>query len=331
MYRFWTEQIAEEVLAPYRKARVLVLGATGFIGRHVTGVLAQCGAEVHVGVRDSGRAAELLRCDQPIARIHSADLRRERILDPILESVQPAITFNLAGYGIDRSERDQEVAFRINDAMVGELAESLLRHRDPSWTGQVLVHVGSALEYGRAKGDLVETTVCKPTTLYGRSKAFGTERLAEVCRNRSLRALTARLFTVFGPGEHEGRILPSLLNAAATGEVLPLTEGLQRRDFTFVGDVVEGLLRLGIAEAESGEIVNLATGKLATIRQFVETAVAVLDLRPEQLQFGSLPTRAEEMEHGPINTVRLRSLLAWEPRTRIADGIAQTRDWYDTE
>ena len=98
-----------------------------------------------------------------------------------------------------------------------------------------------------------------------------------------------------------------------------------------VGDVVEGLLRLGLCEAMPGEIVNLATGKLATVRQFVETAVAVLDLRPEQLQFGLLPTRAEEMEHEPVCISRLRSLLAWEPRTRIADGIARTRNWFATK
>ena len=77
-----------------------------------------------------------------------------------------------------------------------------------------MIHVGSALEYGTARGNLNELTAPSPTTLYGRSKLAGTLRVCRAARRRGFRAVTARLFTVYGPGEQPGRLLPSLMAAA---------------------------------------------------------------------------------------------------------------------
>ena len=143
--------------------------------------------------------------------------------------------------------------------------------------------------------------------------------------------LTARLFTVYGAGEHDGRLLPSLLAAAQGDEPLPLTEGFQKRDFTFVGDVADGLIRLAqtpsLAAFGMGSLVNLATGELSTVRSFVEAAAAVLGIEPDRLRFGELPTRGEEMAHEPVNIERLRSVLGWRPPTPIEAGVARTRDF----
>ena len=126
-----------------------------------------------------------------------------------------------------------------------------------------------------------------------------------VCGSAGLQALVARLFTVYGPGEHEGRLLPTLLNAARTGQPAELTNGLQQRDFIYVEDVAEGLLRLGLSCGTPGEVVNLATGHLTTVRECAETAARVLSLSAERLRFGTLPTRAEEMQHDPVTLDRL--------------------------
>jgi nucleoside-diphosphate-sugar epimerase len=84
------------------------------------------------------------------------------------------------------------------------------------------------------------------------------------------------------------------------------------------------LLRLGVAAALPGEIVNLATGRLATIRVFAETAAKLLQLSPRQLEFGALPKRAEEMHHGDVAVNRLKGLLGWMPTTGIVAGIRRT-------
>jgi nucleoside-diphosphate-sugar epimerase len=119
-------------------------------------------------------------------------------------------------------------------------------------------------------------------------------------------------------------LLPSLAQAAESGLPVPLTAGMQRRDFTFVEDVADGLLRLGVAEVPPGAIVNLATGTLETVRRFIEIAAGVLPLAPEQLRFGAIPTREEEMEHAAVAVDRLRALTGWIPPTGIAEGVRRT-------
>jgi len=311
----------------YRGARVVVLGAAGFMGRWVASALCAVGAAVHLVVRDR-RAAEAVFEDHEICGdVSELDLLDEGKVQELFRKIEPAITFNLAGYGVDRSERDEKLSYEINASLVTTIGKAAAGIGDPSWPGQQVVHTGSALEYGTIDGDLAETSIPHPTTLYGQSKLAGTRNLAACCAESGLRGLTARLFMVYGPGEHAGRLLPGLLEAARTDRVMELTAGLQRRDFTYVKDVAEGLLRLGLCQAKPGEIVNLATGKLISIRHFTESAASILHISPDRLKFGAISVRAEEMNHSDVNIERLQELTSWAPRTDIYTGIRETVDF----
>jgi UDP-glucose 4-epimerase len=308
----------------YRGAVALVLGASGFIGRWVARALAVRGARVVHTVRDRARIAELWDAWDLAGDVIETDLMPPDSVRALVHAVQPAITFNLAGYGVDRNERDEQVAFRLNAEVIGELVSAIAEIRRSEWPGADLVHAGSALEYGAAGGDLAEDTVPRPATVYGRSKLEGTRIVARAAANGSLKAVTARLFTVYGPGEHAGRLLPALIEAARSCAALELTAGLQKRDFTYVEDVAEGFCRLGVARPVAGEAVNLATGRLTSVRAFAEIAGAVLNIPGERLGFGRIPTRPEEMEHSAVRVDRLRTLVSWAPAVGIEDGIRKT-------
>lgn len=308
----------------YRGLHVAVLGATGFIGRWVARLLSELGAELELIVRSGSKAEPLLATLGVEGRIRELHLQEEvGALGELLRDSEPAITFNAVGYGVHPSERDERAAAHLNARLVGALCDAVSLSAS-DWGGPRLVHVGSALEYGRAGGDLHEGTKADPTTLYGRTKLAGTRLVERIGQETGTRALTARLFTVYGPGEHEGRLLPSLFRTADSGEPLALTEGGQARDFTYVEDVAEGLLRLGVSAAEPGETVNLATGTLTEVRAFVETAAQVLSIPEERLLFGAVPTRPDEMIHEDVRVERLERLTSWRPRTSIAEGVART-------
>jgi nucleoside-diphosphate-sugar epimerase len=136
--------------------------------------------------------------------------------------------------------------------------------------------------------------------------------------------VTARLFNVYGPGERPGRLLPSLIEAAAARRPVELTAGLQELDFVYVGDVAEGLLRLGAAAVPGGAVVNLATGVLTRARDFALAAADALGMPRELLLFGRLPARPAEMRYPPVNNARLRQLTGWAPVTTVAEGIGRT-------
>ncbi len=312
--------------SPYRGAQVMVLGAGGFIGRWIARELCRQGARVHVVGRSIERLEHVRRTWRFDGDIAIADLARPAAVRELFLQVRPAVVFNLAAYGVNPSERDPALAHSLNADLPGLLAEAMSACGDAVWTGQHVVHAGSALEYGTAAGDLRETTACKPTTVYGRAKLDGTIRLHESASRLGVRAVTARAFTVYGRGEHESRLLPSLRAAALTATPIPLTAGLQRRDFTYVADLVEGMLRLGALPHAAAGPVNVATSQLVTVRAFVEAAAAALGIASERLQFGAMPTRQEEMHHDPVTVDRLRALTGWAPATSIVRGLELATD-----
>jgi nucleoside-diphosphate-sugar epimerase len=309
-------------LSAYAGASVLVLGATGFIGRWVAKHLCVAGAKLILPVRNSVAANAIFRDYGIFGELCEADLLDQSDLESLYNDFRPAITFNLAGYGIDRTEQDRKLAFATNSELVKDVCKAAHGRCDERPGLRQIVHVGSAMEYGRAGGILEEGSLAFPTTLYGESKLAGTQSLTKFCRKNGLRGVTARLFAVYGPGESRERLVPTLIEN--TGEAIPLTAGMHKRDFVYVEDVAEGLLRLGVSDAVPGEVVNFATGRLTSIRAFVETAADVIGIDRTLLQFGSLPTRAEEMVHEPVTNRRLYALTGWTPRVTIPRGISRT-------
>jgi dTDP-6-deoxy-L-talose 4-dehydrogenase (NAD+) len=318
-------QAAAGALDAYRGARALVLGGTGFIGAWIVRALQRCEAIVTVTARDDDAAAAAPGGATPSAiTIVRADFADQDAIARVLARVRPQIVFNLAGYGVDPSERDPALMTAINASLVGALCAQMASMDAGGWDGASVVQAGSALEYGPVEGTISEACPPNPTTDYGRTKLQATQIIQAQAAGTRLRAVVGRLFTVYGPGEHPHRLLPALLRVARTGRSLALTDGRQPRDFTYVEDVAEGLLRLGVSAAPAGTVVNLATSRLATVREFAETAASVLGFDAALLEFGSLPTRAEEMWHGTVDVGRLRDLVSWVPPTTIADGIRRT-------
>jgi nucleoside-diphosphate-sugar epimerase len=173
---------------------------------------------------------------------------------------------------------------------------------------------------------LRDDTPCAPSSLYSRTKLAGTEGVRRVSAGRGLPAVVARPFTVFGPGEHEGRLFPSLLRAARDGIDLPLSEGLQRRDFAFVGDVAEALVALATspsAAATHGDVVNVATGTMHSVRDFVRAAATVLGIPAERLRFGALPAYADEMAHEGVSVERYRRHTGRSLPAHLADALTR--------
>ena len=311
-------------LRAYQSVPVLVFGADGFIGRWVSRGLAQQGARLFQAAFNRASAQATLQKCQAVGEIIEIDITQHQAVDELLRRVRPVIVFNLAGYGVSQLERDAAQYYRVNAEFVEHICQTLVDITIPGWSGRALVHAGSALEYGTLNGDLAEDSPPNPTTIYGRTKLAGTHHIQRFGQQNGLKGVTARLFTVYGPGEHPERLLPSLMRAAGDGSVLPLTGGQQERDFTYVEQVAEGLLRLGLAEAQPGEVVNLATGRLTSVRSFVQTAAKLLQMDEAQLNFNALPTRPEEMQHAPVNVQRLLSLTGWLPTLEITEGIIRT-------
>lgn len=311
---------AAMALVPYAGVRVLVTGATGFVGRWVWRLLARAGAEVHV----TGRSRERLEAVPFPGHRVVAGLETPGALTRLVEALRPAVVFNLAGYGVERGERDPAVSRRLNVGVAVEAALAVSSEGEvDGWEGQRLVHAGSAFEYGCVEGEVREDAAPHPIGRYAADKLEGTRRVGHVGRGSGVAMVTARLFTVYGPGEHPHRLLPTLLRAASESGPVPLTAGEQTRDFTYVRDVAEGLLRLGLLPG-APPVVNLATGTPTTVRAFTRTAAGVAGVDAERLRFGEIPYPPGEVWQGAAEVSLLRSTLGWTPPTSVEEGIRAT-------
>jgi nucleoside-diphosphate-sugar epimerase len=316
--------------------RVLVTGASGFLGRWVAEALLNQGAEVGLVARDPRRVPlELTAC---AARTFGADLARPGELEVVLREWQPAVLFHLAGYGVAKDERDPALMLRLNSDVLVEAIEGLRRLPAPRWGGLRLVHAGSALEYGVLPHPPEESVNPKPTTVYGQTKLAGTQVVQDAVRELRFPGVVARLFTVFGPGERAGRLFPTLLAARGHQGPIQLSSGAQSRDFALVWDVAQALVALacgphaqllGGAPPFDEALLNVATGRLTPVREFVLAAAAAFGIAPERLQFGALAQQAEEMPHQKVPVARLQRVLGAALPSDLGDAFGRVRTWLD--
>lgn len=287
--------------------RVLVTGASGFIGRHALAALAARGYEVHAVARHAAGGP---------AQWHAADLLDPAQADALLARVRPALLLHFAWY----AEHGKFWTAPENFAWV-EASQRLLR-AFAGHGGQRFVGVGSCAEYDWSAGHCSETaTALAPATAYGTCKDLFRRYLEAYAQQCGIEAAWGRVFHLFGPGEHPARLAASVIGALRRGEPAACTAGEQRRDFTHVADVAAAFAAL--ADSRVTGAVNVASGQPVTIRELV-TQIAEIMQRRELLRLGAVPTRAGDPPVLTADTTRLNREVGWRPGASLQQRLRET-------
>lgn len=304
--------------------RVLVLGASGFIGRWLTRRLV---AERNVDVVAALRSPTMEKLEGA-STIALDDLANPVLINAMLESARPDVIVNLAAYGVRPDRRDPGEMFAVNASAPVWLMKSAAA------CGAAVVGVGSQSEYRlghECRTPLRETDSIGPDALYGASKAAAWLGASAAARQLGGVYLHLRLFNIYGPGEAPHRLLPTLGRAARTGETAALSDGLQVRDFVFVEDAVDALMSAirVAADEEAGfaEAVNICTEDEASVRQFAEAAAKAYGLSAAQLDFGAIHRRPDDFPYVVGAAAKAQALLGWRARRTLFQGLAQTAEF----
>lgn len=304
-------------------ARVLVTGASGFLGGALCRALVRAEAEVHALSRlpQNGEEAEDER-----SRItwHRGDLTNPPSLVRAIASARPTVVFHLAAYGTTYGERDRERAMAVN--VQGSLA---LWHALENLKVRLVV-AGSCGEYGDVRGLAREDQACAPTWFYPATKNAMVTLLTTLGRETGREVVVLRPFGPYGPGDLSDRVIPAVVTRLLAGDPVDTTAGEQRRDFLHVDDHVRGfLLAASVALPGTGRIYNLGSGQPRTLRQVLELAAqAVGDGAHERVRFGALPYRQTEVWEMCADISAARAELGFEPRIDLAAGLADTVAWH---
>jgi nucleoside-diphosphate-sugar epimerase len=303
-----------------RRERVLITGASGFVGACLAHDLVAAGQDVHLLLRKETRTwrlADLAGRYTP----HYADLCDAEALRKIAAVARPEVIYHLATYGALPNQQDRTTILATNLLGTAHLLEAV---KDTGY--RVFVNVGSSSEFGHKDGPMAEEDTLQPRTDYAVGKAAATLLCrAEAYQGRPV--LTVRVFSAYGPWEDPARLVPYVMGCCLRGDSPQVTSGQQPRDFIYVED----LLRLLKCAAErpdlAGQILHAGTGRRQTVRDMVETIVAVCGGHLKA-KFGSAAPRPDEPTCWVASIARTTELTGWQPCFDLRSGVERTWAWF---
>jgi UDP-glucose 4-epimerase len=251
-----------------------------------------------------------------MARLLEGDVADAGMVRRVLAESRPEVVFHLAAHHfIPFCVAHPAETLRVNVLGTQILLDSL----SPDMA-RCLVFTSSADVYASGEGVHAEDDALDSSNVYGLSKLVGERLMAFAARRLpGARFLTARLFNVYGPGETNPHVLPDILAGLGGSKTVRLGSLEPRRDYVWVGDVVDVLLRLASYQGQYSTF-NVGTGVGSSVRHLLDGLEQVLD-------------RAIEVEHDPAkvrpvdrpslvaDTRRTRAELGWVAHTPLVDGL----------
>ena len=288
-------------------SRVLVTGASGFLGAHLCDRLLSRGAEVH-GVSRIDRTAATTGM-----RWLRSDFDSEAEVERVLRTVRPDVIYHLAG----RVTAAPDVLHVLPtfSSLLASTVHVLLRATELGCRRIVLA--GSFTEPTDAAG--------VPGSPYAAAKWCASVYARMFRALYETPVVVARTFMTYGPRQHESKVIAYVISSLLSGRAPRLSSGALIADWIYVDDVIDGLLAAATAPAAVGEEIDLGTGRLASVREVVDAIVDIVQpaVRP---QFGVLPDRPRETARA-ADVARSETALGWRATTPLHTGLARTIAW----
>jgi len=302
--------------------RVAVTGGCGYVGSHLCALLARRGVRVtaidDLSLGSPENIPEDARGDVDVEPIDILDGAR---LSAALTAQRPDAVFHLAAvHFIPACEADPQRAIRINV----QGTESVLHACCALDALPAVVLASTAAVYAPSSESHTEEDAVGPTDIYGLTKWWAEQLGALHHSRRGLPVAVARLFNVFGPGETNPHLIPTVIHQLRQRPRLALGDLTTRRDYVFVDDVADGLLKLaGAAGEREPPIVNLGRGAAVSGHDVV-AAIARLMNRDVQLETDTRRFRVSDRPFLNSDSRRAQRLIGWTARTDLETGLART-------
>ena len=295
--------------------KLLVTGSTGFIGKNCLSILsARKDFEIHAVSSQSYRG------EWSGVHWHQADLMDSKQALELLNQVQPSHLLHFAWYTVPGKYWNSIENFRWVQASLA-LLQAFSNNG-----GKRIVMAGTCAEYDWKYGYLSEkTTPLLPDTVYGKCKHALQVMFDAFCKQTGISGAWGRIFFLYGPYEHQDKLIPSVIRSLIQDRPARCTHGNQIRDYLYVEDVADALIAL--LESEVQGPVNIASGSPVSLEGIVYKISEKLN-RKDLIHLGAIQASTNEPHLLVADVRRLSEEVGWSPKYDLNVGLDNTIDWW---
>ena len=294
--------------------RILITGGTGFIGYHLSKRCIKLGWSVTSLSSNSPKPNKKIQGVKYI----KVDIRDKKKLFKIKKDFDYIV--NLAGY-VDHSNKKKT----LESHYIGckNLASLFLNKKIKKF-----VQVGSSIEYGKSRSPQIENKKNSQSTfsVYGKAKLLSTKYLMAKYKKEKFPATVIRLYLVYGPKQDINRVIPITIKNALLDKKFNCSTGLQFRDFIYIDDVINAILKTLKNIKTNGEIINIGSNKPVRIKDLIIRICSLVG--SGKPIFGKIKLRKDEIKSLYPNINKAHKILRWRPKISLNTGLKRTIKYY---
>jgi len=290
--------------------RVLVTGASGFIGSHVTEALLKANHKVLALTLPKD---DLWRLDKVLSKIDilRGSLNDFSLIEGEIQKWEPDACIHLAWYaepGKYLESPENLASLNASMHLLTAMANFGCKH---------FISAGTCFEYAQKAEPLTEDDRTQPETLYAAAKSSFQLIGGQIAKQSPIRFSWGRIFYLYGRKEHPLRLVPAAILKILHNEVFASSPGEQMRDYLHVSDVADAFM--AILENQAEGIYNICSGEAVAIKSIIQQ-IGSLTGKPELVEIGALPYRNWESMYLCGNNERLRA-LGWTAKVNLQEGL----------
>jgi nucleoside-diphosphate-sugar epimerase len=307
------------------RKRILITGGAGFIGANLIRKLISLDSDINLFVRPVTNLWRL-KSIIPRIKIHQIDILDKSELTRKTVKINPQAIIHLATYSQYRNQKEFEQMVKTNiEGTLNLLSASKNIDYD------IFINTGSSSEYGIKKNPMKETDLLEPISFYAATKSSANLLCQVFAKEYKKPIVTLRPFSTYGPYEKNDRFIPTIINAIIKNKAIKLTSGNQRRDFIYVGDIVDIYIKaLSCGKKLSGQILNMGTGIEYTNGEVVKTLFNLTG-KHVKIEKGAYQKRLWDTPHWVADISKTKKLLNWKPKFTLEEGLRYTYNWIKNE
>lgn len=307
--------------------KILVTGAAGFIGSHTAERLYRLGHEV-IGIDNFNDyySVKLKELNASSLSEKGIGILKKDLCDKDLAEFLPTdikYIFHFAGQpGISQKSTFED--YLENNIIA---TKNLIDYAEKCSELRMFVNLATSSIYG-IQATFAETKVPEPASHYGVTKLAAEQLVLQKSREGHFKTCSLRLYSVIGPRERPEKMFTKLIDLGLKGEKFPLFEGSDKhlRSFTYVGDIVDGIVSVIGKETEvDGEIINLGSEKEHTTKEGIEAVEKVLGMK---IHLNIIPKRPGDQLRTKANIDKARQILNYNPQSSLFEAVQKQVEWF---